>query len=393
MIKEKISQAISILNEEDVDMWMIFGRESGTIPDPAADLVVGVHYTWHSAFMIFKDGDTVAIVGSLDAAELEKKGYYKRIIPYVGGIKEKLIEVLNEKNPSKIAVNYSEDDIMADGLTHGMYLYLKKILSDTPYFERFVKSEKIVSKLRGRKSPTEIERIKHAISETEKIFDEVTKFLKPGITERDVWEFVLDIVDKKGYETAWEREMCPSVFTGEPTEGEAHTGPTHKKVEKGDVLNIDFGLKINGYCSDLQRTWYILRDDEEDAPKIVKKGFKAVVDAIELAAKAIRPGMCGWEVDKIARDHIVSQGFDEFPHGLGHQVGRSPHDGATLLCPRWERYGNLPYLKIEEGQVFTLEPRVRIKGYGTATVEDIIVVTKNGGKFLSSFQRKLWLIK
>ncbi len=393
MIGEKIKQAISILNEEDVDMWLIFGRESGTIPDPAADLVVGVHYTWHSAFMIFKDGDTVAIVGSLDEAELKKRGYYKRVIPYVGGIKEKLIEVLEEKDPKKIAINYSEDDIMSDGLTHGMYLYLNKILSGTPYSDRFVKSERIVSKLRGRKSPSEIERIKYSISETEKIFDRVTEFLREGVTERDVWEFVLNIVDEKGYETAWERNMCPSVFTGEPTEGEAHTGPTDKKVKKGDVLNIDFGLKIEGYCSDLQRTWYILKDDENDAPPIVKKGFNAVVRAIELAAQSIRPGMMGWEVDKIARDHIISQGFEEYPHGLGHQVGRLPHDGATLLCPRWERYGNLPYLKIEENQVFTLEPRVRIKGYGTATVEDIIVVTREGGKFLSSFQRELWLIK
>ncbi len=393
MIKEKIKQAIEILNEEDIDMWLIFGREYATIPDPAADLVVGVHYTWHSAFMIFKDGDTVAIVGSLDEAELKKRGYYKKVIPYVGGIREEFLKILNEKDPKKIAINYSEDDIMSDGLTYGMYLYLRKILSGTPYLDRFVKSERIVSKLRGRKSPTEIEKIKHSIVETEKIFDEVTKFLKPGVTERDVWKFVLDIVDKKGYETAWEREMCPSVFTGEPTEGEAHTGPTDKKVKRGDVLNIDFGLKINGYCSDLQRTWYILKEGEEDAPPIVKKGFNAVVKGIELAAKNIRPGMMGWEVDRIAREHIISEGFDEFPHGLGHQVGRRPHDGAALLCPRWERYGKLPYLRIEENQVYTLEPRVRIKGYGTATVEDIIVVTKDGGKFLSSFQRELWLIK
>ena len=80
------------------------------------------------------------------------------------------------------------------------------------------------------------------------------------------------------------------------------------------------------------------------------------------------------------------------PLGLGHQVGRSTHDGAGLLCPEWERYGNLPYLKIEENQVYTLEPRINIPGYGVATMEEIIVVRPEGGEFLSEPQRELILI-
>jgi len=74
-------------------------------------------------------------------------------------------------------------------------------------------------------------------------------------------------------------------------------------------------------------------------------------------------------------------------------VGRSAHDGAGLLCPRWERYGQLPYLKLEAGQVYTLEPRVHIAGHGVATVEEIAVVTPEGGRFLSSFQREIWIIQ
>jgi len=68
------------------------------------------------------------------------------------------------------------------------------------------------------------------------------------------------------------------------------------------------------------------------------------------------------------------------------------HDGAGLLCPEWDRYGNLPYLKIEEGQVYTIEPRISIPGYGVATMEEIIVVTPNGGKFLSHPQKEIFLI-
>ncbi len=393
MYKEKIEQAVKILNELNIDMWLTFGRESHTLHDPATDLILGTGYTWHSAFIITKDGDSIAIVGSLDAANIEKREIYQKVIPYLKSIKEPLIEVISEKNPESIAINYSEDNVMADGLTYGSFLTLKKILENTPYLERLISSEPILSALRGRKSKTELERIKFAIQETEKLYKEIWDFLRPGLTEKQVHNFVVKRMEELGYLPAWDIEMCPSVFTGVPEEGEAHTGPTDKVIERGHVLNMDFGLKINDYCSDLQRTWYILREGETAPPDEVIKGFNAVRDAIIESAKAIRPGMEGREIDAIARNLIVERGFDEYPHALGHQVGRVAHDGGGLLAPEWDRYGDLPFKKIEENQVYTLEPRVRIEGYGVATIEEIIVVTKSGGKFLSSLQKEIWLVK
>jgi Xaa-Pro aminopeptidase len=393
MIREKIEQSIGILNETGIDLWLIFGRESHTTHEPCADLVIGAGYTWASAFLIARGGQTVAIIGNLDAAEFEKQGNYQRIIPFVGGIRESLRGVLQEFDPKTIAVNYSVDDVMSDGLTHGMWLQLRGHLEGTPYADRLVSSERIVSALRGRKSPEEIRRIQRAITETEKLFQEVHGFIQPGRTEKEIHDWLLGRVLALGYEPAWNPNQCPSVFTGVPEAGEAHTGPTDKKVERGHVINMDFGLKIDGYCSDLQRTWYVLREGETEAPPEVRKGFQAVVDAIAKSAESARPGVEGWTVDDVARKHIVGCGFEEFKHALGHQVGRSPHDGAGLFCPHWERYGQLPDLKVEDGQVYTLEPRVHIAGYGVATVEEIIQVTQAGGRFLSSFQRELWLIR
>jgi Xaa-Pro aminopeptidase len=355
--------------------------------------VVGAAYTWQSAFILTRRGKSIAIVGNLDGAEFEKRGDYETVITYKGGIREDLRRVLGELDPRQIAINYSLDDPTADGLSHGLYLLLNRLLEDTPYAQRLIPAEPIIAALRGRKSAEELRRIRFAIDETEELYAAVDGYLKPGLTEREVHEWLLDKVRAKGYETAWATEHCPAVFTGVPEAGEAHTGPTAKKIERGHVLNMDFGLKIEDYCSDLQRTWYVLRPGETAAPPEVEKGFRAVVDAIAKAAEYVRPGIEGWKVDDVARQHIMDCGFDEFPHGLGHQVGRSAHDGAGLLCPRWERYGNLPYLPVEEGQVYTIEPRVRIPGYGVATVEEIVVVTPEGGKFLSSFQREIWLVR
>lgn len=392
MILEKQKQAADILNEKDVDMWMTFVRETGNIKDPMMDMIVGTGATWHSAFIISKNGETTAIIGSLEEANMKTVGTFQNIVPYLKSVKEDLIKVLDKYNPNKIAINYSRNSSLADGLTHGVYLELMDLLKDTPYKDRFISSEEIVSALRGRKSQIEVDLIKKAIDETLIIFGQVTDFIEVGKSEKDVAEFVRNIVHEKGFGFAWDEEHCPAVFTGPDTAG-AHSGPTDKKIQKGHVINMDFGIKREGYCSDLQRTWYVLRDGETEAPPEVMKGFNVIRDSIQMAAKAIKPGKLGWEIDKIARDYIVKNGYEEYPHGLGHQVGRVAHDGGAMLGPRWERYGNIPYLPIEEGNVFTIEPRLTIPGFGIATMEEIVWVKKDGVEFLSPPQTEIYLIK
>ena len=391
IIKEKIEQAVSILNEKKIDMWMTFVCESATIHDPALDLIIGKNCTWQSAFIINSDGETTAMVGSLEAENF-KGGLYKNVIGYLKSIKEPLIEYLNVKKPNKIAINYSKNSVLADGLTHGMYLILLDHLKGTDFTDRLVSSEEIISALRGRKSETEIAIMNYAVVETQKIFDQVTKYIKPGRTEKDVADFIKGIVMEKGYELAWEEEHCPAVFTGPETQG-AHSGPTNRKIERGHMVNIDFGIKHKGYCSDMQRTWYVLRENEEKPPKEVQEGFNVIRDAIQKVADNLKPGVKGCEMDDIARNYIIEKGYEEYPHGLGHQVGRNVHDGGVGLFPRWERYGDTPFMEVEEGQVFTIEPRLQVKDYGTSTLEEEVVVTNEGCNFISKPQKELILIK
>ncbi|MBC7186557.1 MAG: aminopeptidase P family protein [Calditrichaeota bacterium] len=391
LVQEKIAQAVAILQEQGVDMWLIFVRESDTMPDPCLELVVGTSCTWQSAFIITARGDTIALVGSLDVANQKDHGYYREVIGYQESIRPHLLEVLDRLAPRSIAINFSESDNMADGLTHGMYLLLQRYLAGTPYPERLLSSERIVAALRGRKSATEQQAIRQAVELTLKMFDVVGAKLRPGLSEKEVAQLLLDEVAAYGVELAWDPEMCPSVFTGPESAG-AHAGPTERRIAPGHLMNIDFGIKSNGYCSDLQRTWYFLRPGERQAPEVVRRGFAAVRDAIELASQALKPGVECWTVDDVARQHILACGFEEYPHALGHQIGRKAHDGAGILCPRWERYGNRPYELVEEGQVYTLEPRVTVPGHGVATIEEIVVVQKDGCTFLSTPQRELYLV-
>jgi Xaa-Pro aminopeptidase len=392
LINEKVNQAKELLKEFDIDCWITFVRESAINGDPTLIFLSPADVTWHSAFIISSDGRSRAIVGQYDQKTIEDAGTYDKVIGYVESIKEPFQNYLKELNPSRIAVNYSEDSEIADGLTHGMYLTVYKLLSEIAFENRMISAERIVSALRERKSKTEINNIREAIRITEDIFDKVTQFIKPGLSEKEIAAFMTKEVEKLGLGVAWEASMCPAVFTGPDTAG-AHYAPTDRKVEKGHVLNMDFGVKYNEYCSDMQRTFYILKEGETEAPAEVMKGFDTIVNAIETSKQAMKPGIQAVKIDKIARDIITGNGYEEFPHALGHQVGRFAHDGTALLGPAWEKYAQKPFQPLEEGMVFTIEPRLTVAGRGVVTIEEMVVVTENGGEYLSHPQEELILIQ
>ncbi len=391
LIREKVEQAVGILQQQCIDCWVTFVRESSILRDPMLSFLCESDLTWHSAFLITRKGETYAIVGEMERKSVEDLGVYQHVQGYVEGVKRPLLDTLKELDPSSIAVNYSKDSEIADGLTHGMYLILTEFLAELEFEDRIVSSEKIVSGLRARKTESEIRRIKHAIDYTLEIFGLVGDFIRPGRSEREIAEFVKGEVAARNLGLAWDENHCPAVFTGPDTAG-AHYRPTERKVERGHVLNMDFGVKFEGYCSDLQRTFYLLEKEERSAPEEVVRGFETIVTAIENARCALKPGVQGREVDAVARQYIVSQGYEEYPHGLGHQVGQFAHDGTALLGPPWEKYGSKPFESIEEGMIFTLEPRLAVPGKGIVTIEEMVIVRGGGAEFLSEPQRELYLI-
>lgn len=390
LIQQKVQQAKAILKEFDVDCWITFVRESALNGDPTLPFLIEGDLTWHSA-IILTQSHSYAIVGQYDKLGIEDLNAYDEVVGYVQGIKEHFLNRMKQINPKKIAVNYSTGSEICDGITHGMYLTLREYLYEIDFQDRLVSAEKIVSALRQRKTKAEIENIKEAIQITEKIFSEVARFIKPGKTEKEIAEFMRQRVKEAEVNYAWDPKSCPSVFTGPATAG-AHYAPTDRIVERGHILNMDFGLKYNEYCSDLQRTFYILKNGETKAPADVQRGFDTIVTSIELARRQMRPGIEGIEIDKTARGYITQSGYPEFPHGLGHQVGRFAHDGTALLGPAWEKYAQKPFQKLEAGMVFTIEPRLPVEGRGIATVEEMVIVIENGAEYLSTPQKELLLL-
>lgn len=385
--REKIAQARELMKREEIDVWLIYCRETSEIPEPALTVVAGTPVVWESALIIGVNGESIAIVGGPDAPAFRAKGVFETVVPYDEDIGPALRQALSRLNPRRIAIDYSEDDVVADGLTHGMYRLLLKRLAGAPYGDRLTSAAPIVTALRAIKTPEELRLIRRAIASAEEILAQLTKTLRVGLTESEIHQWVSERVRRRNLAPAWDAAHCPTVTCG-ANSPIGHTGPTDAKALPGDIIRLDFGVKENDYCSDLQRVWYLRRPGEVKAPAEVRRAFDTCRKAIEAGFAALKPGVVGWQVDAAARKVITDAGYSEFKHALGHSLGRNAHDGGPLLGPRWARYGRTPLARVEAGNVFTLELGVMTPA-GYVGLEEDVVVTASGAEYLSKPQTEI----
>ena len=393
LMQEKVNQAIKVLKEQQTDLWLTFVRETSGVRDPMLDFLIGPNdLTWPSALILTSKGEKIAIVGNLEKDAIARTQVFDTIIGYDTAVSGPLRDTITRLNPTQIAVNTSRNNVHADGLTHAMYEILCEYLEDTPYAERLVSAEPIINAMRGRKTHEELERIRKAVEITDEIYKKTFDFIKVGMTEIQIGEYMHRLAQEYGVGLAWPAENCPAVNSG-PDSTVGHNGPTEIKVEPGHIIHFDFGVKYKDYCSDIQRLVYVLRDGETEAPPEVQHGFITIRTAIEKSREAMKSGVIGNSIDVIAREILVDAGYPEYQHALGHQLGRVAHDGGALLGPLWEKYGDDPKRELEMGQVFTIEPGLAVPNYGYVALEEDVLMTENGAEYIGEPQRELILIR
>ncbi len=383
-----------------IDMWVVMSREESRDPI-AADLGAGTVVA-RTACIFVDTGDSlrkVAIAASYDITPIKDSGIYDEVISYKNeGLQPHLREWVTRFNPKKIGVNISRDTPIADGLTVSMLEYLKEAVG-SELSERIVSAEDIVFSVRGRKLPEEIVIFKDAVALTEEILEAALspQVIIPGsTTETDVAEFIRAKMQEHGVEPSWEAGHCPSVVAG-VTRG--HAAPTDMVIQRGSLVRIDFGIKVKGYCTDVQRTAYVLKKGEQEPPAEIKNMWETVVRANEAAVRLMKAGVPGNEVDTAARQIITQAGYEEYPHATGHPIGFSVHGVGPMLGPDWpHRYGKLVFKRLEEGQVFAVEPAASIfspelKGEVGVGFEENVVVWKDRAEYLGKHQTELILIK
>jgi Xaa-Pro aminopeptidase len=249
-----------------------------------------------------------------------------------------------------------------DFLTYGRFQEMAEALRAARPSAEIVPSEDLVHRLRIIKDAEEIRRIKASLALTERVLESVWKNLTPGKKEREVaWEIERSIREGGG-----EAVSFPPIVASGPNAALPHAEPTDRGIGLGESVILDMGSKLDGYCSDMTRTWVAGEPDAQ-----VKEIYRIVREAQLAAQDAICAGKDSVEVDGVARGIIANAGYgDRFGHGLGHGVGLAVHEKPGL-----RRHGPT---QLEENMVVTIEPGIYLPGIGGVRLENMVRITKNG---------------
>lgn len=232
----------------------------------------------------------------------------------------------------------------------------------------------LVTGLRLRKSPEEVELIRAASELAEGVLTDQVLELRAGITERELAARIEYEFKRRGALGA----SFDTIALFGARSSLPHGSPGEKALEPGDIVLIDMGCRRDGYCSDLTRTYVF-----GTIPGIWFEAiYETVLEAQRRALEAVRPGLLGREVDALAREHIAEAGYGaQFGHGLGHGVGIEIHE-SPRLNPESETV-------LEAGMVITVEPGIYVPGEGGVRIEDLVVVTEGGCEILTSTPKNL----
>jgi Xaa-Pro aminopeptidase len=231
----------------------------------------------------------------------------------------------------------------------------------------------LVERLRAIKEPAEIEKIRAATAAADAAFVEL---LEQGLAGRSERELVTAL-ERAMLERGASRPSFESIVAAGPHGARPHASPRDVKVERGELVVIDWGAEVDGYCSDCTRTVAVGEPGEQ-----ARAVYGLVLEAQRAGVDAVRAGVGGREVDAVARRVIEAGGHgDEFGHGLGHGVGIEVHE-APRLSTRSED-------ELEAGNVVTVEPGVYLPGRLGVRIEDLVVVGEDGCEILTTLDKEL----
>jgi Xaa-Pro aminopeptidase len=230
-----------------------------------------------------------------------------------------------------------------------------------------------VESLRAVKDDEELGKIRKAALAAERAFEALTAETWIGRTEREIAWRLRQLLHAHGVDHL----SFDTVVAAGPNGSKPHSEPGDDLIETRSLVTVDWGARLDGYCSDCTRTL-----STGELPVQLRELYAVCLEAQLAAVEGIKPGMTGVEADAIARRIIEAAGYgDNFGHGLGHGVGMHIHE-----APRLSRES--PDI-LEVGQVITIEPGIYVPGKGGVRIEDLAVVREDGVELLTSFPKEL----
>jgi Xaa-Pro aminopeptidase len=231
----------------------------------------------------------------------------------------------------------------------------------------------IVEQFRAVKDEEEIARIGRAARVADRALEALTAETWVGRTEREIAWRLQELVHAHGGDSL----SFDTIVVSGPNGALPHGNPSERIVDRGTLVTVDWGVRLNGYCSDCTRTFSTV-----SLPEQLRTAFDVCLAAQKKACAEIKPGMTGVEADAIARDEIEAAGFGaNFGHGLGHGVGMMVHEAPRLSTESSDT--------LAVGNIVTVEPGIYLPGLGGCRIEDLAVVRENGLQLLTTFPKEL----
>lgn len=235
----------------------------------------------------------------------------------------------------------------------------------------------VLSSMRLRKDKAEVDAMRRAVKIAQAALEATIPSIKIGMTEKEISSELVVQLLKHGSEP--EMPFAPIVSAG-PNSANPHASPTERKLQKGDLLVVDWGAAYDGYISDLTRTFAVGEVDAE-----YEKIHRIVQEANAAGRAAGKPGVPCANVDKAARDVIEKAGYGVyFTHRTGHGIGMEGHEEPYM------RGDNMQLL--EPGMAFTVEPGIYLPGRNGVRIEDNVVITEDGADVLSDMPREIRVV-
>jgi len=240
----------------------------------------------------------------------------------------------------------------------------------------YINGSHMFEELRLIKDEQEAEYMAKAGEIADRAFEEIIKFIRPGIREKDIANKLKELLIELGGE---ELSFEPIVASG-PNSSKPHYNDDKRVIQERDIIVLDFGCRYKGYCSDTSRTVFVGEPTEEQ-----KKIYEICLRATTEAKKAVREGITAEEVDRVARDIITKEGYGQyFINRTGHGIGLAVHEAPYI------KEGNKQVLKT--GMCFSVEPGIYIPGKFGMRVEDIVMVEGDGARVFNNSNRDMIIL-
>lgn len=235
----------------------------------------------------------------------------------------------------------------------------------------------LVERLRSIKDAAEIAATRRAAALADAAFDHVLSFIRPGVVEREIALELEFFMKRQGAEDL----AFETIVASGPRSSLPHGVASDRIIGIGDLVTLDFGCRVSGYCSDMTRTVMVGEPDEKQ-----RSIYELVLAAQTQGVAAARPGLSCRALDAVCRGTISQQGFGEFfDHSTGHGVGREVHEEPRVAGTSIE--------ELRPGQIVTVEPGIYLPGWGGVRIEDLLLITPEGHEVLSRSPKALIIVE